>query len=362
MKIAFYGVRPEEKAQLERLIGQSLPQMTVTYSEERNLLKAVERDAEVISVFIDSKVDREVLDAFPALRFIAARSTGFDHIDLKETAKRGILVSNVPRYGEHTVAEFAFALLLGLSRKLYSAVQRVKEQGDFSTEGLRGFDLMGKTMGIVGTGHIGRYAVNIALGFGMKVLAYDVCPDAKLASQLGFSYVALEDLLRRSDVVSLHVPYGPTTHHLMDQTTLSQMKPTAVLINTSRGGVVDTMALMEALTTKKIAGAGLDVVEEEGAIQDEAAFLTHGHAPSAALATVLENHVLMKMPNVLITPHMAFKTDEALQRILETTMENILAWSQGHPRSLVAGAEHIRGSSITPSLKGAAWEETNKPD
>ncbi len=296
-----------------------------------------QRDFDIISVFVGSDVDKEVIDAFPELKLITTRSTGFDHIDLVATKEKNILVGYVPGYGDNTVAEFAFGLILTLSRKIYEAYDRIRETGSFSLEGLRGFDLNDKTIGIVGTGRIGQHMVKIANGFGMKVLAYDVFPKEELCAKLGFKYVSFDELLAQSDVISLHVPYIPPsagsgqapgefsqgTHHLINSENVSKIKKGALLINTSRGAVVETEVLVRALNDGILGGVGLDVFEEEGAVQDEKALLLYGRPEEHNLKTLLANRVLIDMPNAIITPHNAFNTREALQRILNTDIENI---------------------------------------
>jgi len=278
---------------------------------------------EILSNFINYPVTAETLKEFPKLKYVTTRSTGYDHIDLKACAERGVAVSNVPTYGENTVAEFAFALLLSLSRKIFPAVKRVREQGLFATDELQGFDLQNKTLGVVGTGHIGAYAIKIAKGFGMNVVAFDPHPNPKLSAQFGFSYASLEELLKQSDIVTLHVPYMPATHHLINSKNIGLCKKGALIINTARGGLIDTSALISALKSGQLAGAGLDVLEEEGFVKDEVHMLALGHPNEDQLKTVLADHELMYMDNVLITPHNAFNTKEALQRILDTTIMNI---------------------------------------
>lgn len=293
-------------------------------------------EAEIISVFVDSQVDAAVLAAFPNLKHIATRSTGFDHIDLAACKERGVSVSSVPGYGEVTVAEYAFALLLAWSRRVYDGVDRIKEASDFSPEGLKGFDLFGKTFGIIGTGRIGKHAAQIAKGFGMNVIAYDVYPNAEAAAQLGFKYLDLEELLKTSDIVSIHVPYTPENHHLINAEKLKLMKPSAVLINTARGALIDTPALVEALKSKVISAACLDVLEEEGVLKDEFGYVK-GANHEADMKAVLAGHILFDLPNVLVTPHNAFNTQEALERILDTTAENIKSFLAGTPINLVKG-------------------------
>ncbi len=294
-----------------------------------------DEEADALAVFVNSKIGAEEMDRFPKLRFIAARSTGFDHIDLREAEKRGIKVSNVPTYGENTVAEFAFALLLALSRKIYTAYKNIEINHSFSTQGLTGFDLKGKTLGIVGTGHIGLNMIRMAKGFDMKVLAFDVSPKLDEAKALGFEYVSFEDILSRSDIISLHAPYNEHTHHMINKENVEKIKRGAWLINTARGGLVETDALVYALEKGIIAGAGLDVLEEEKNTSDETALLLGEHPLEEELKLVLANHYLIWHKNVIITPHNAFNTREAIMRILDVSVTNLKAYSGGNCENLV---------------------------
>lgn len=290
---------------------------------------------ELAAVFVDSMVDATCLQQLPKLKFLTTLSTGYDHIDLAACRERQITVSYVPNYGEVTVAEHTFALLLTLSRKIFQAVSQIRSTGSFSTEGLTGFDLHGKTIGVIGTGKIGRQVIRIAQGFQMQVLAYDVTPDEQYAHEHGFRYLPLEEILRQGDIITLHVPYMPTTHYLLNNKTIRLMKPGAYLLNTSRGGVVETEALVSALKDGHLGGAGLDVLEEEGIIKDELNFVVSDHPGEHSLKTALMDHVLIDMPNVVITPHNAFNTKEALRRILDTTVENIKGYTSGKPVNIV---------------------------
>jgi D-lactate dehydrogenase len=295
------------------------------------------RDAAVVSTFYSCVLDRGVLEQFPSLKLVATRSTGFDHIDLAYCRSRGIAVSNVPNYGESTVAEHVFALLLAISRHLPAAIEHAR-RGQFSPEGLLGFDLAGKTLGVIGTGHIGRHVVRIAKGFEMEVVAFDVDPDPACAAALGFRYAALDDLLAVSDVITLHVPSRPDTRHLIAGPAFSRMKQGAVLINTARGDVVDAEALIAALTSGRLAAAGLDVLPDEPLIRGEAAMIASIFRDPRDLRNLVADHVLLRMPNVIVTPHVAFHTREALARIVETTVENIRSFLAGTPQNLVVGA------------------------
>ncbi|WP_166260676.1 hydroxyacid dehydrogenase [Marinobacter salicampi] len=290
--------------------------------------------AEAISIFIYSRVDRQALDAMPDLKLITSRSTGFDHIDIKECERRGITVCNCPDYGEHTVAEHVFGLLLMISHRLEEAVERTRK-GGFSPRGLQGFDLKGKTLGVVGTGAIGMAVIRIAQGFGMGVLAYDLKPDEEAARDLKFDYVDMDNLLQQADIVSLHVPANPQTHHLIDTEAFSKMKDGVVLINTARGDVVDIRALARALAEQKVAAAGLDVLPYEPVVREEAELLRSVYEETEDLSSLLANEVLVRMKNVVVTPHSAFNTREAVQRILDTTVENIRRFGKGDPVNVV---------------------------
>jgi D-lactate dehydrogenase len=309
------------------------PQWKVRFYPEEADRIALEKikDAEILSVFIYSDLDASLLGRLPNLRFIATRSTGHDHIDADVCRQRGILISNVPTYGANTVAEHAFALILSLSRKIYEARTRTIH-GDFSFRGLQGFDLMVKTMGVLGTGQIGRQVIRIANGFQMKVLAYDPMPDPSLAELLGFQYTDLNHLLSSSDILSLHCPLTHETRHLIGKSQFQQMKKGALLINTARGGLINTDALLWALEEGIVGGAGLDVLEEEEAIREERELLSRRFDDEKLIAT-LRNHVLLKRDNVIITPHIAFNSREAVERILKTTVENIQSYLNHLPQN-----------------------------
>ena len=292
------------------------------------------QDVPIISTFIRSPLSRAVLDHLPKLRFIATRSTGYDQIDVAAVKVRGVVVSDVPRYGANTVAEYTFGLMLCLSRKIIQAYERALH-GQVSLDGLEGFDLNGKTLGVIGTGSIGVHVVRIARGVGMDVLAYDVKPQPLVAEVLGFAYVPLVDLLRRSDVVSLHVPATPQTHHLMNRERFGLMKHGSSLINTARGDLVDAAALAWALDEGILAGAGLDVVEGEELVAEQERLLATPGAEEK-LRTLLRHHVLLRRENGIITPHAAFYSREALQRILDTTISNIRCFLAGQPENVVS--------------------------
>ena len=336
MKAAFFTTKPWEEDYLRQLLS-GVSDLTLDFYPEdlraETLPPSVDYD--LISVFVGSVVNKPVFEALPNLKCVVARSTGFDHIDLATARERNVVVSYVPSYGENTVAEYAFALLLALSRKIYQAFDQIKENANFKVEDLRGFDLRGKTIGVVGTGRIGRHAIGIAKGFGMQVLGYDPFPNQALAQELGFTYLSLPQLLAKSDVITLHVPYAKETHHLLNAETLKQVKLGAYLINTSRGAVVETEALIPALKSGQLGGVGMDVFEEEKVIFNEADFLARNDNELHNWRTIIANHVLIDLPNVIVTPHNAFNTTEAIKRILETTAENIKTFLAGNPANTV---------------------------
>ncbi|MBU1039012.1 hydroxyacid dehydrogenase [Patescibacteria group bacterium] len=283
---------------------------------------------EVLAPFVSSPVSKEVVASLTNLKFIATRSTGFDHIDLSATFHQGIKVSNVPYYGENTVAEHTWALILALSRKIFQSYEHT-EKGNFSTQGLRGFDLKDKILGLIGCGHIGSHVAQIAKGFGMKVLVYDIHPNDSLAKEKGFDYVSLAALLKESDVISLHTPYNSKTHHLLNKENIKLIKPGAVLVNTARGGLIQTEALVQALEKGILSGAGLDVLEEEIYLKEHGLKVSPEFCLNHDFKTILLNNKLIERDDVIITPHNAFNSQEAVRRIMDTTIENIKGYLSG---------------------------------
>lgn len=332
MKIVFFEVEDWQKDYLRgKLLGDELSFFAEPLSLD-NTSSAI--DCQIISPFIYSQINKDVLGKLTNLKMIATRSTGFDHIDIQTAKESKVTVCNVPFYGENTVAEHTFALILALSRKMFDSVQRAR-MGDFTLDGLRGFDLKGKTMGVVGLGHIGLHVARIAKGFEMKILAYDPKEDKKLAKKIGFEYVSLENLMAKSDIITLHAPDNRETHHLINSENINLIKKGAYLINTARGGLIETQALLKALSDGTLAGAGLDVLEEECFVKEEAQLLSKEFPKTCDLKTILQNHILLQQKNVIITPHNAFNSNEALMRILDTTVENILGFTAGKPQNIV---------------------------
>ena len=337
MKIGFFGIEGWEKD----IVSEKLTGHDLYFSEDKiddyNLPE--KNDFDILSIFIDSRVNETTLKHFPNLKFVATRSTGFDHIDSAAAKRHKVLVSHVPGYGEHTVAEFTFGLMLSLTRNIFHAIDRIKESGSFTLDGLRGTDLNGKTLGVIGTGRIGSRVIRIAREFGMNVIATDPYPNKELQKEVEFKYVPLEELLSVSDIITCHCPYNKSTHHLINKENIGKISKGTLLVNTSRGAIIETEALTQALKDGTLGGAALDVLEEEGEIKDELSFLTKAHPQEESLRDMLYNHILMDMPNVLITPHTAFNSQEALEEILETTLENIEGFIKKEPINLIPGVK-----------------------
>ena len=296
------------------------------------------KDTTILSTFINSGIDKNLMSSLPKLKFITTRSTGFDHIDIEYARSKDILVSNVPTYGENTVAEHTFALILSIARHLKRSQFKVRD-GDYSIKELMGFDLKGKTIGVVGTGHIGLRVIKMAVGFSMKVLAFDPAQNQFLSEVLGFKYVDFETLLKESDIITLHAPHNKHTHHMINENNIGLIKKGAILINTARGALIDTFALTKALDEKILSGAGLDVLEGEDIILEEKQLLMRKkkdlYKPEK-LQLALRNAFLLQRENVVFTPHIAFYSKEALQRILDVTVYNISSFINKTPVNIVS--------------------------
>lgn len=335
MRVAVFSTRPYDQAYLGRANEQTRapgrPAHELVWIEARLDLNtaAAASGAQAVCAFVNDSLDAPVLRKLHALgvRLVVLRCAGFNQVDLQEAGRLGVSVARVPEYSPHAVAEHAVALMLGLARKTHRAHARVRE-GNFALDGLLGFDFHGRTVGLVGTGKIGQCVARIMLGFGCHVLALDPAPNADLVER-GVRYVGLPELLAASDVLSLHCPLTPQTHHLIDAAALSQMKPGAMLINTSRGAVVDAAAVVAALKDQRLGSLGLDVYEEEGDLffRDLSAEVLHDDVFAR----------LLTFPNVLITGHQGFFTDDALRAIARATMDNLDAFEDhGQPVHAVA--------------------------
>lgn len=313
--IAFFDAKPYEKAQFEKTNQQfkfNIHYFDGHLDSETALLA---HGADAVCAFVNDRVDAAVTAELEkaGIKLLALRCAGFNNIDLKAVWQK-IHVVRVPAYSPYSIAEHAVALLLCMTRSIHRAYNRVRE-GNFLLNGLTGRDLHGKTAGVVSTGKIGKITAAILKGMGMRILAYDKYPDAAWAAQTGTEYVNLEELCARSDVISLHAPLNPETFHMVNEKTLALMKNDAIIINTGRGALIDTAALVNALKHKKIGGAGLDVYEEE-----EQYFFEDWSGKALEDDTLAR---LLTFPNVIITGHQAFLTEEALTAIAETTLNNI---------------------------------------
>ena len=350
VKLVFFDVDEQEQTVLRNAFAQESGYDVAVHSEPltaRNASRA--RDADGIGVFIRSHLTPDILNQLPNIRMIAAMSTGFDHIDVDACRKRNIAVCNVPSYGDNTVAEYAFGLMLALTRKFRSTFRRV-EQGEFGREGLQGTDLKGKTLGLIGTGRIGSHLARLAWAAGMKVAAYDLHPNPDLAEQYGVRYLSLDEVLDQSDVISLHVPYTKSTHHLINAERLRQLKHTALLINTSRGKVVDTRAVADALREGRLGGVALDTFEGEQVwIEEE--FLKRDDIAAIVLREAMESFSILHSDRAILTPHNAYNTAEALERILTTSSENIKAFFAGNPQNVVAETYRKPAARAAPTAQ-----------
>lgn len=333
MNIGFFEVRlQEEKDYFTNNLKDHNLSFFAHPINSQNVLEATNFD--LVSTFVNCKMDKAIIDSLPNLKGIFARSTGIDVIDVNYASQKGIKVYNVPTYGSHTVAEFTFALILALMRNIPEAVKRTREERKFYFDGLCGFDLVNKTIGIIGTGKIGENVVKIAKGFGMNILAYDLYPKQELVTLGGVKYDSLENVLKNSDVISLHAPATKENYHLINADNIKLIKSGAYLINTARGSLIDIHPLIEALNNKQIAGAALDVLEGEQTLKEEAE-LFNKETSAEEYRKILENQMLFNLPNVIVTPHLAFYSKEAQQSILETVVKNINAFVAGSDINLV---------------------------
>lgn len=304
-KITFLEVDPEDR----QLVASEFPDAAIIEGP-RNGERLIEscKDAEIVSCFIHSPFPRDILTKLPNLKLLCTRSVGYDHIDYEACTERGITVCHVPDYGSHVIAEHVFALILSTLRHIPEADKKV-ESGVFDYHGLRGIALRGKTLGIVGTGKIGRVVAEIAHGFGMKILAVDQCRTLEIVDKFGVTYVTMDELLRTSDIVTLHVPETKETTHLMNAAALAAMKKGAVLVNTARGGLIDSAALLAALKSGNLAHALLDVLEHETNFESNKELVAH--------------------PNVVATPHIAFYADDSMKNMFTDSFQAIRQFQEG---------------------------------
>jgi D-lactate dehydrogenase len=306
-KIYFLDVSPEDKKII--LNSFSSAQIFQDKLSEDEIIKNC-LDAEILSIFVHTRISKKIIESLPNLKLIITRSVGYDHIDLITANKKNINVCNVPDYGSHVISEFVFALLLSGLRHIEAGDNRVEKEKDFSFTGLKGMALKGKTLGVVGTGKIGRNVTRIAsLGFLMNVLAYDAYPNDELAEENHFSYVSLKEVWEKSDIITLHCPLLSETKHIINKKSLSMMKKGVVIVNTSRGGLINTKDLITSLKSGHVSYAFLDVLEHED--------------------NIAIDRDLIKLPNVITTPHVAFYADDSIQKMYESVFETINNYLKG---------------------------------
>ena len=314
-KIAFFGAKPYDIASFDK-VNEKYNYDIRYYKGHLNPNNVVlTQDTDVVCIFVNDTADAAVIDAMVdnGVKLLALRCAGFNNVDLK-AAKGKLPVVRVPAYSPYAVAEYSLALMLSLNRKIHRAYWRTRD-GNFSLNGLMGFDMHGKTIGIIGTGKIARILIRLLKGFGMRILAYDLYPDMKFAGEEGISYVSLDELYRESDIISLHCPLPDQTKYMIDKDSIDKMKEGVMIINTGRGQLINTNDLIEGLKEKKIAAAGLDVYEEEGE------YFYEDKSDKIIDDDVLAR--LLSFNNVIVTSHQAFFTKEALHNIAETTLQNI---------------------------------------
>ena len=314
-KIAFFGAKPYDIASFDK-VNEKYNYDIRYYKGHLNPNNVVlTQDTDVVCIFVNDTADAAVIDAMVdnGVKLLALRCAGFNNVDLK-AAKGKLPVVRVPAYSPYAVAEYSLALMLSLNRKIHRAYWCTRD-GNFSLNGLMGFDMHGKTIGIIGTGKIAKILIRLLKGFGMRILAYDLYPDMKFAGEEGISYVSLDELYRESDIISLHCPLTDQTKYMIDKDSIDKMKEGVMIINTGRGQLINTNDLIEGLKEKKIAAAGLDVYEEEGE------YFYEDKSDKIIDDDVLAR--LLSFNNVIVTSHQAFFTKEALHNIAETTLQNI---------------------------------------
>ena len=315
IKILFYDTKEYDKELFEKYNKQYNYEIKYLETKLNSETAPLAKGYDAVCIFVNDVADKETLEILKdcGVKLVVLRCAGFNNVDIQNLPD-GMSVVRVPGYSPYAVAEHAVALLLSIDRKIYKSYQRTKKY-NFTLNGLLGFDIHGKTVGVIGTGKIGKAFINIMKGFGTEILAYDIYPDEKLAQEVGFKYVDLDELYEKSDIISLHCPLTKDNQNMINKEAMNKMKKGVVIINTSRGKLINTDELIEELSREKIGGLGLDVFDEE-----EDFFLndmSNSYYRNADLS------VLLSMPNVVITSHQAFFTKEALEQIGKISMENI---------------------------------------
>lgn len=321
--------------EMEQFLTQKLPEVcdATIYSDPLNE-ENIEQDTEVLGVFTDSEVSAERIEKMPNLELIVTLATGFDNIDLKHAKQKDIPVCNVPKYGNDTVSEYTIGLMISLMRKISQAKESV-ESGSFTYRGLRGTEIHGKTIGVVGTGDIGEKIIEKLSNFGVDFLGFDPYQKEHLEDKFNFKYCSKKKLFKNSDIITLHCPLMEETKYTVDKKELELMKDSAYLINTARGALIKSKALLKALQNDEIAGAALDVMEEEHILSDPKTLYQQQFDPEDIEKT-LYSELIIDHPKTLITPHNAFNSQEAIKRIITTTVENIDKYLQGETQNNVA--------------------------
>ena len=346
MKVVFFGTQPYDRETFDRLAPEYGIEIVYHRSDLDACNAVLAQGADAVCLFVNDRADAPAIARLreAGVRLIALRCAGFNNVDLEAAACCGLPVVRVPAYSPHAVAEHAVALMLALNRKIHRAYWRTRD-GNFSLHGLMGFDMYGKTAGIVGTGKIARELIRILLGFGMEVVAYDPFPDADYAAQSGIGYLPLEELYARSDVISLHCPLTDRTRRMIDARAIAMMKPGVMLINTGRGMLIRTEDLIEGLKSGRVGAAGLDVYEEEA-----------GYFYEDTSDRVMDDDMLARLlsfRNVIVTSHQAFFTREAVDNIARTTMENLAAFDR---------RGELRNEVVRDPLSGSRAQRAAEPD
>ena len=333
MKTVFFDVQPYEEEFLKKAVKDKFEAIFISSPINENFMVDEKiNDAEIISVFITSTLSENVLKKFPKLKFILTRSVGFSHIDMKYCKEHEIYAFNTPHYGDYTVAEYTFALLLYTIRKIKKAQKDIQIDNIIMNDYI-GVELFNKTIGVIGAGSIGRKVLDIAKGFKMNTLAYDLYQNGD------YNYCSLDELIQKSDIISINSPLTTQTYHLINKDTIAKMKDGVIIVNVARGEIIDTQALYEALLSKKVAYAALDVIEcEEILCTENQKCKDLQNIKDFCLEKFYINQKLLKLPNVTITPHMAYNTKEAIERILFMTEENLMSCLNFNPKT---GAKNV---------------------
>jgi D-lactate dehydrogenase len=335
VRIAVFSTKPYDRRFLEEEAARQGHELTFFEAPLRAQTASLAHGHTAVCPFVNDTVDREVLEQLAAsgVRLVTLRSAGFNHVDLVAAEELGLTVVRVPAYSPYAVAEHTVALMLAVQRRLHRAYNRVRD-GNFALDGLLGFDLRSRRVGIIGTGRIGMIVARILRGFGCSLRAYDPYPSDDVRD-LGVRYEDLDTLLGECDVITLHAPLTPETHHILDAAAFAKMRDGVMIVNTSRGALIDTPALVDALKSGKVGNVALDVYEEEADLFFE-----------DLSNQVIQDDVfsrLLTFPNVFITAHQAFFTEEALRNIAQTTLANVSAFERGEPSGNELDASRVRG-------------------